>query len=271
MAYLEEDQLDMALSPASAILPEMSFGQITFAIAMIATGVLNLANKNFYSPWDPIPNWFPAHPALAYAYGVILVLGGAGLLIKRSAVVSARLLLAMLLVFLVLLKTPVLLMNARVEATWLDYGEIASLVAGALALAATNDRQLHIAKYLLGAALIPIGLSHFVYMKIAEPMVPAILPYHAAWVAFTGGAHIAAGLAILSGFFAKLAAQLEAAMVTAFGVFVWLPAVLEKPGDVSRWVPFIVTIAVANSVWPVASTISDAVPLVLPETWHNTP
>lgn len=243
----------------------MSYGQIAFAIGMIASGLLNLANGNFYSPWDPIPKWIPGHPALAYTYGAILVLGGIGLLVKPSAIVSARVLLAVLLVFLVLLKTPVLLMNAPIEATWLDYGEIATLVAGALALAANNDSQLHIAKYLLGAALIPIGISHFAYMKIAEAMVPAILPYHGAWVAFTGVAHIAAGLAILSGFFAKLAARLESAMVTAFGLFVWLPPVFEKPSDVSRWIPFVVTIAVAFSVWPVASTISDAVPLVVPD------
>lgn len=242
----------------------MTLGQIALAIAMIATGLLNLANGDFYSPWDPIPKWIPAHASLAYAFGVMMVLGGIGLLVKRTSVLSARVLLAVLLLFLVV-KTPVLLLNAPIESSWLDYGEIATLVAGALALAATNDSQLHAARYLLGAALIPIGISHFTYMKVAESMVPAILPYHAAWVGFTGVAHVAAGLAILSGFLAKLAAQLEAGMVTAFGVFVWLPPILEKPGDVSRWVPFVVTIAVAFSIVPVASTISDAVPLAVPD------
>lgn len=242
----------------------MNLGQIAFAIGIIASGILNLASGNFYSPWDPIPKWIPAHPALGSAYGVIMVLAGFGLLVKQTAMLSARVLLATLLVFLLLLKTPVLLSAPFVELSWLDYGEIATLVAGALALAATNDAQLHAARYVLGAALIPIGLSHFYYLKVAEPMVPAGLPYHAAWVIFTGVAHIAAGLAILTGFLAKLAAQLEAGMVTAFGVFVWLPPILEKPGDVSRWVPFVVTIAVANSVWPVASTISDATPWGMP-------
>jgi uncharacterized membrane protein len=254
--------MDIAISPLTSIIRLMSFGQIAFAVGMIASGLLNLANGNFYSPWDPIPKWIPAHPAMAYAYGVIMVLGGVGLLIKQTAVLSARVLLAALLVFLVLCKTPVLLMNAQIEATWLDYGEIATLVAGALALAATNDTQLRVARFLLGAAILPIGISHFAYMKIAEPMVPAKLPYHGAWVAFTGVAHIAAGVAILSGILAKLAAQLEAGMLTAFGVLVWLPAIFEKPSDVSRWIPFVVTIAVANSVWPVASTISEAEPLL---------
>lgn len=234
----------------------MTFGQIAFAIGIIASGVLNLANGNFYSPWDPIPKWIPAHPALASTYGVIMVLGGAGLLLKQTATLSARVLLAALLVFLVLLKTPVLLSAPLVELSWLDYGELATLVAGALALAATSDRQLHAARYLLGAALIPIGLSHFFYLTMAAPMVPARLPYHAAWVIFTGAAHIAAGLALLTGVLARLAAHLEGGMLTAFGVLVWLPPIFERPSDVSRWVPFVLTIAVANSVWPVASTIS---------------
>jgi uncharacterized membrane protein len=241
----------------------MTLGQIAFAIGIIASGVLNLANGNFYSPWDPIPKWIPAHPALAYAFGAFMILGGLGMLVRHTATLSARLLLTTLLTFLALLKTPVLLSAPLVESSWLDYGELATLVAGALALSATHDTQLHVARYLLGAALIPIGLSHFVYLKMAEPMVPAGLPYHAAWVIFTGAAHVAAGLAILAGVFAKLAAQLEAGMVTAFGLLVWLPPIIEKPGDVSRWVPFIVTIAVANSVWPVASTISDAVPVAV--------
>ena len=230
----------------------MNLPQVAFAIGMIATGVLNFANRDFYSPWDPIPKWIPAHGPLAYAYGAILVLGGVGLAFKRTSALSARGLLVALLLFLVLLKTPILLGDPKTELEWLDYGEIATMVAGAWTLAATSETQVRAARYLLGAALIPIGLSHFFYLTIVMPMVPAILPYHAAWVIFTGTAHIAAGLALMTSVLAPLAANLEAGMLTAFAVLVWLLPALEKPSDVSRWVQVVVTIAVANSVWPVA-------------------
>lgn len=232
----------------------MGFGQIAFALAMIASGVLNLVNRNFYSPWDPIaPLAAPAHVWLAYASGASMVLGGIGLLIKRTAALSARVLFVFLLLFLVLLKTPVLLSDPRTELHWLDYGQIAVFVAGAWTLATTNDTQLRAARYLLGAALVPIGLSHFFYLKIAVPMVPAALPFRPAWVIFTGTAHVAAGVAVLVGVLARLATILEASMVTAFGVFVWLIPLLTKPSDFNVWVEEIVTLAVAGGVWAVAS------------------
>jgi uncharacterized membrane protein len=237
----------------------LNWYQIAFAIGMIASGVLNIVNRDFYSPWDPIAPWAaPAHVWLAYAYGVIMVLGGIGLLVKRTASLSARVLFVCLLLFLVLLKTPVLLSQPLLELSWLDYGEIAVIVAGAWTLATTNETQVRAARYLMGAAVIPIGLSHFVYIKIATPMVPAILPFRPSWVIFTGIAHIAAGVAVLAGVLVRLATVLEAGMVTAFAVLVWMGPMLAKPSDVSRWVPIVVTLAVAGGVWAVASKMRSA-------------
>ena len=51
------------------------------AIGMIASGALNLVNRDFYAPWDPVPGWVPAqaHVWLACLSGVVMVLGGVGL------------------------------------------------------------------------------------------------------------------------------------------------------------------------------------------------
>jgi uncharacterized membrane protein len=237
-------------------ITQVSRGQIAFAIGMIASGILNVANRGFYSPWDPIPTWIPAHAFLAYALGAIMVLGGVGLALRQTAALSARVLLASLLVFLVLFKTPVFLSRVRLEVSWLDYGELAVLVAGAWTLATTNEQHLRAARYLLGASLIPIGLSHFFYIKIATAMVPAVLPFRPDIVIFTGIAHIAAGLGVLSGVYARLAAILEASMLTAFATLVWLAPVIAKPGDLNLWSSLVVTVAVANGVWAVASKMT---------------
>jgi uncharacterized membrane protein len=188
-----------------------------------------------------------------------MVLGGIGLLVKRTAALSARVLFVFLLLFLVLLKTPVLLAQPRLELHWLDYGELAVIVAGAWTLATTNETQIRAARYLMGAALLPIGLSHFFYIKIATPMVPAVLPFRPSWVILTGIAHIAAGVAVLAGVLMWLASVLEAGMVTAFALLVWVPPMLAKPSDVTRWVPIVVTLAVAGGVWAVASKMQPAV------------
>ena len=233
----------------------MNYGSFLFAIGMIASGVLTIVDRAFYSPWMPVPAFAKGQAWLALIYGAVMVVFGLGLLLKQSFQISARVLFWFLLAFLIVMKTPVLLGSPQVEVLWLDYGQIATLVAGALALAAANEKQLRAARYLLGAALIPIGLSHFFYYKVSEPMVPAVLPYHLGWVIFTGSAHIAAGLGLLTGIKAWLAAVLEGSMLTSFAVLVWLFPLINKPNDMGLWVDVIVTLAVAFGVFAVASRI----------------
>jgi uncharacterized membrane protein YphA (DoxX/SURF4 family) len=93
-------------------------------------------------------------------------------------------------------------------------------------------------------------------------MVPSVLPFHSAWVIFTGIAHIAAGLAILVGFRVWLATVLEAGMITAFAFLVWALPIFAAPRDVSRWTPFVVTLAVAGGAWAVASTMRAPTPAI---------
>ena len=188
----------------------MTYGKFLFAIGIIASGVLMFVNGGFYSPWVPVTKWIPGHVVLGYASAAILTIGGVGLLVKATAERSARVLFWFLLAFLIVMKTPPALAEANVEVHWLDEGQIAVLVAGALTLAASKQRQLLAARYLCGAALIPIGLSHFFYWKISMTMVPSVLPYPKAWVMFTGTAHIAAGLGLLTGVRAWLAATPDA-------------------------------------------------------------
>ncbi len=230
----------------------MDRGQIAFAIAMFTSGVLNLVIRDFYSPWAPLPGWMRGRAWLACACGIIMVVGGAGLSIQRTFMLATRALFVLLLLFLALVKTPVLLAEPNIEVRWLDWGQIAVLVAGAWALWASSGTQLRAARLLLGIALVPIGLSHFFYLRIATPMVPAVLPFRPAWVILTGVAHIAAGIALLAGFWPRVAAILEASMITAFALLVWTIPLVAAPHDRSLWIQVVVTLAVANGVWAVA-------------------
>src|SRR5262249_9773045 len=104
-------------------------------------------------------------------------------------------------------------------------------------------------RYIFGIALLPIGLSHFFYAKPTAEMVPAWLPLRPEWVYLTGSAHLAAGLAVLFRVYTRLAATLEALMITLFTFLVWVPPPL--------WSAVIVSLAIGNGAWAVASRISD--------------
>src|ERR1017187_9089419 len=90
------------------------------------------------------------------------------------------------------------------ELTWLDCGMFAVLLAGAWTLYAefgarrllAGERGTRFARRLFGLALIPTGLSHFAYVSLTVPLIPAWIPFPYAWAYVTGACHIAAGLGV---------------------------------------------------------------------------
>jgi len=76
-----------------------------FAVGMIGLGILALVYGDFALVWQPVASWIPGRTVLAYASGVIMLLGGVGLLLKATAAWSARILFPYLIVWL-LLKVP---------------------------------------------------------------------------------------------------------------------------------------------------------------------
>jgi uncharacterized membrane protein len=228
------------------------------AIGMIAWGVLNFVLGDFASPWQGVPTWVPAHTALAYGCGALMLLTGIGLLVQQTAALSSRILLAFTIVWLVLLKIPPIFAKPLVEASWLGAAEIAVIMLGAWSVyARLHDKAMPWLRYAYGITLIPIGLSHFFYFSGTSEMVPAWIPFRPFGAALGGAGHVAAGLAILFGVYARLAAMLEAGMITAFTVLVWLIPALMAPGHVQPWIPVVVSTAIGNAAFAVAEQFSD--------------
>jgi uncharacterized membrane protein len=248
----------------------MHLDRVSLALGLVGLGVLSLVYGDFALQWQPVPAWVPAREFLAYASGAIMVGTGVGLLSSRTAVPSSRVLLVYLLLWLLLLKLPVAVAAPLVEVSWLGAGEIAVVFAGGLVLFASlrgqqessktlfaiEDRSLRIARFLFAIALIPIGLSHFVYATVTIGFVPSWLPFRAGWAYLAGAGHIAAGVGVLLGIYPFLAATLEAAMIGVFTLLVWLPAVVAAPTDRLSWTGLLMSWLIGAGAWVVAGSLA---------------
>jgi uncharacterized membrane protein len=244
-----------------------SGGHAVFAATMIAVGILGLIKGDFTAVWQPVYKAGSASEVLAYLCAFICVATGAGLLWGRKAVTAARVLLLYLLLCLLVFQVPGLLHGLTVDVYW-SLSQAGVLVAAAWVLYAwfagdwdrqrfgfaTGDRGLRIARAIYGVAIIPFGIAHFQYIEHTASMVPSWLPAHVAWVYFTGAAFITAGVAVLIGVCARLAAALSALQMGLFLVLVWVPAVVTRPLNSFQRGEVLVTWVLAAAGWVVADS-----------------
>jgi uncharacterized membrane protein len=232
--------------------------------------VLSLLYGDFALQWQPVPLWVPGRTLLAFASGTLLVLASAGILSRLTTRLSTGALLIYSLLWLLLLKLPHVVIAPSIEVNWLGFGEIAVIVAACWTLFANDrsikessllnfaigERGLGGAQLLFALALIPVGLSHFVYARQTLALVPAWIPFPKAWVYLTGAAHLAAALGVLFGVLPRLAALMEAAMIGVFTLLVWVPLVAKLPTNRLQWTGFLVSWTIAAAAWVVADGIA---------------
>ena len=248
----------------------LKLDRVFFALGLIGLGVLSLVYRDFALQWQPVPASVPGREFLAYASGAVLILSGAGLLSRRTASLASGVLLVYLLLWLLLLKLPHVVMAPQLEFNWLGFGEIAVIVAAGWVLFAgdrgqqesakfkfaTGESGMRIARLIFGLALIPVGLSHFVYAPQTIGFVPAWLPFRPAWAYLGGAGHIAAGFGVLFGVFPRLAALLEAGMIGVFTALVWVPLVVKTPTSQLNWTGLLISWTIGAAAWVVAGSMS---------------
>jgi uncharacterized membrane protein YphA (DoxX/SURF4 family) len=174
------------------------------------------------------------------------------------------------LLWLLVPQLPRALMQPQNVSYWLAVGELCTLVIGCwliyLTLEDRAQRSMRIARVCFGVALVPIGLSHFVYFTGSHlvyfggpsRLIPDYMPFHSFLTYSTGFAHIAAGLAIAAGFVPRLAATLEAIMESLFTLIVWGTAIATAPAILMNWSHFFGSTALSAAAWALARTYRHA-------------
>jgi len=239
-----------------------------FAIGLVGLGVLAVIHHDFALDWQPVAQWVPGRMAFAYASGVLMLGCATGMLVRSTALWSVRILFPYLVLW-ALLKVPLLFVAPGMEAVWLGFGEIVMLMTGGWILWATSEQVapnspfraiagvhgVERALVAFGLAVLPVGLSHLVYIPETVGLIPAWLPVRTFWACLTGAGQIACGLGILFRVFPRVAAWCEAGMVSLFTLLVWLPIVIFKPSDRGAWTGFFISWNIASAAWAVAQQV----------------
>lgn len=262
---MREDQINPISSGTSAIRASHAI----FAVVLIGLAVIGLVKGDFAPGLPPVPESLPGRQPFAYLCDVIYLTCGTGLLWRRTAALAARVLFGYLLLWFLLLRIPWLFVSFTVDIWW-SAGCAAVIAGTAWALYAglagdwdrqrlgffTGDTGLLIARMLFGLGLIPFGLAHFIYLGATAPLVPSWMLWPVFWSYFTGAAFIAAGLAMIFGVFARLAAALVVLQFAMLTLLVWVPRIIEGSMTPFQWNEFVVSILLTAAGWVLTDSYS---------------
>jgi uncharacterized membrane protein YphA (DoxX/SURF4 family) len=240
---------------------------VAFAVVLIGWGILGLVKGDFAPGWLPVPDSMPARGVLAYLCAAVCIAVGVGLFWRRTTRLVAFVFFVWLLLWLLFLRLPWMVVAFGVDHWW-SASSTAIITAAAwvlyISLADDRDRQrfgfvvsdrgLLIARMLFGLGLIPIGLAHFLYVEATAPLVPAWLQWPLFWAYFTGASFIAAGIAIISGVLARLAAVLVTLQIGLFTLLVWVPLAAAGRLTAFQWGELEVSIVLTACSWVVADS-----------------
>lgn len=248
-------------------------GQILFGIASASLALWSLAYSHVAS--QSLPDWFPWRDAWVYASASLILVSSVCLLLSRTALWSALVISAYQAIS-ALIYVPQIFSNPLSVDAWYPCCQALTSLSGIWVLyclledesrgirrprtAWTGERAAHI---LFGFTCIFYGLSHFVYADYTASMVPTWLPSGLAFAYFTGLCHVAAGLAIIIGILPRIAATLEATMMSLFGLLVWVPSFFIEPPPAwarppaQQYSELAVTFILASSAWIVSISLRD--------------
>lgn len=244
----------------------MTFGWRVYGLGVMALAMVCLAWGDF-DPGQPVPKDFPIRTILAYAAAVFMFVAGAAVEWRRTtAWGAAALTIYYTLIVVILMNGRVVLAHPAGYGNYSGAAEQLAIAAGGLIVYAANARigaalaarLTRVGQLAFGVCAVLFGGAHFFYLNLTIAFVPKWLaPTQAFWAYATGIGHIAAGIAILTGVQARLAAILLTIMYASFTPLVHVPRLLADSSHFN-WAENAVNLVLTGVAWVVADSLARA-------------
>jgi uncharacterized membrane protein YphA (DoxX/SURF4 family) len=228
---------------------------------MIGFGAISFLLRDAVPSLEPLPVWLSAHAVVGVVSAVVLIVTGLALLVGRWTSPAAMTLAWFLTLWSVALHLPRFIAAPKDPGVWVPAAEVfainaaAWLLVSALRAGDVWPRVAFVARLVFGATFVAFGFSHYLYHGYVESVIPSWIPAHVFFTYATGAAHAAAGLSLLSGIKARLAAALLAVMFGSWVAVVHIPRVIAAQGDKNEWTSLFVAVAMSGGSWIVSRVV----------------
>ncbi len=247
----------------------LALGRRVFGLGALLLGAACLYWHSFAAVWEPIPDHLDNKDLWILINGGVLVAGGLAINLPRKLAVWGALFLVLVFAFWVLVLDVGVRMigNLGNWGVWQSVAEIAAMWMGAIiSYTLVSDgheerlhRIAHAARIVFGVCCIIFGISHFLYAKMTAGMTPHWLPPGPIfWTYLTGVGHILAGVALITGLQARLAAILLTLMFAIFSALVHIPALIHEPTSAMNWIINGINLLLVGAAWAVADSLKKA-------------
>jgi len=238
-----------------------TLGRIFIAIALVVFGVQHFMYGAFVA--GLVPAWMPGRLFWAYFVGAAFFAAAAGILYQRLARPAATLLGVMFFLFVVLLHIPRIAAHPSDGNEWTSGFVALAMCGGAWVLARnsplagreTSAPFLKLGRYFFAVAFVAFGIQHFVYARFAAGLGPPWFLGRPLWAYLTGAVFIAAGITMLLGKMARLAATLLGTLISLFFLLLYVPRITAQLHNPGPWTSGFEVLALCGSAMVLANTL----------------
>jgi uncharacterized membrane protein len=229
-------------------------GRLMLAAGFIGFGLVGL---HFHHAIDGLQP-FELNTVGVWLNSAVLVAGGIGLALDRFASRTALVLWG-LLTLLLFAHGPTVAAAPTDVVRWVSAAEVLGLLSACMLIAAPGRADSRTAaRIAIGLMLILFGAVHWLYVDAIAGMIPEWMPGRAVWPWVTGGANLAAGLALVSGVLSRLASALTGAMFASWILLVHTPRLVATPGDRGEWFACALAFALTGVLWTIHRALAQS-------------